>query len=307
MKSDFLIKKLHLMDEFGPVHGTIGEIRADTLESRARPLVSFPHKHEFYQILVITRGSGWHEIDFGRYPIRPGQLHFTKRGQVHQWKMSPRISGYVIEFNDAAVVQSSTFEHRSWSVEQLPSQLDLASAGVTRRAHIMDLACLIHDEYMEQAPDFELAMRHYLLPILIEMHRLIGAEPRVDRGPDSVVDRFLVLVEGNFRTEHGVEFYARALKTTPKALTMRVSRALGMSARAVVHGRCLLEAKRLLGYSNLALSRIGYETGFSDPAYFSRFFKKSTGETPGEFRFKFLGCKQAEHSAAPASRKRASG
>jgi AraC-like DNA-binding protein len=56
------------------------------------------------------------------------------------------------------------------------------------------------------------------------------------------------------------------------------------SAGAIVRQRRLLDAKRLLSHSDLSVSEIGYRLGFQDPSYFSRFFRKSTGSAPAEFR-----------------------
>lgn len=145
---------------------------------------------------------------------------------------------------------------------------------------------LMLDEYEGRASEFETALRHYLIPLLIALSRLERGEktPETKAIADPLLNGFLLLVEENFRAEHEVSFYSRQLKTTSKALTMRMSRALGRSARAVIQDRCLLEAKRLLAYSNLAIAEIGYALGFEDPNYFSRFFRKATGAAPGEFR-----------------------
>jgi YesN/AraC family two-component response regulator len=46
----------------------------------------------------------------------------------------------------------------------------------------------------------------------------------------------------------------------------------------------LLEAKRLLLHSTLSVKESGYTIGMKDPAYFTRWFKKLEGVSPGEFR-----------------------
>ena len=272
----------------------IGDIRAVALEDLNWPVIPFPHKHDFYQIFAVTKGEGWHEVDFYRYPVCPFQLHFTKLGQVHEWHMSRDTTGYLIEFSREAITRSTSLNHRTWDVEQIPDRVDLSKAPKQLRAHILSLFALMRDEYENEAPDFELALRHYLMPVLIDLHRFCGGRVGPARESDSLVDHFRSLVECHFKKEHGVEFYAKKLKTTSKALTMRVSRATGKSARTVIHGRCILEAKRMLGYSKLTLSEVGYEVGFSDPGYFTRFFRKSTGLRPGEFRLKFMTGKMVQ-------------
>ena len=45
----------------------------------------------------------------------------------------------------------------------------------------------------------------------------------------------------------------------------------------------MLEAQRKLHYSKLSAKEVAYELGFSDPDYFSRLFKKSTGKSVSSY------------------------
>ena len=54
----------------------------------------------------------------------------------------------------------------------------------------------------------------------------------------------------------------------------------------MIQRRVVLEAKRALLYSNMTVTEAAYYLGFSDPAYFSRFFAKATGKSPRAFRRK---------------------
>ncbi|MBK6593215.1 MAG: helix-turn-helix domain-containing protein [Burkholderiales bacterium] len=58
----------------------------------------------------------------------------------------------------------------------------------------------------------------------------------------------------------------------------------GQSALEVVHERLTREACRRLRYIAAPVANLASEMGFDDAAYFSRFFKKRTGQTPLEFR-----------------------
>lgn len=50
----------------------------------------------------------------------------------------------------------------------------------------------------------------------------------------------------------------------------------------------LLEARRLLAYSDLEITAIRYVLGFKDPAYFTRFFTRGQGIPPSVFRRKLV-------------------
>ena len=59
---------------------------------------------------------------------------------------------------------------------------------------------------------------------------------------------------------------------------------LDAGVRQAVNERRLVEAKRLLLFTIRTVEDIAYETGFNDPAYFSRFFSHAVGMAPSDWR-----------------------
>src|SRR3954467_5840636 len=74
-----------------------GDFYANTLREHLKihTFVNLPHKHDFYLVVLITRGSGSHEIDFIKYTAKPGMLFLMQPGQMHHWQFSKDIEGYV--------------------------------------------------------------------------------------------------------------------------------------------------------------------------------------------------------------------
>ena len=288
MSSPGQFGKRHTMQEFGSVCGATQEIRVNRLEERLQPAVPFPHRHDFYHLILVTSGSGWHEIDFRRYRVHSGQVFFMKPAQVHSWHLGPKTSGIVIEFGSELLFEFSRESTALSSISGLSDQFDLSKGQAVLKRSLFLIGEQMLEEYERQMPDFETSLRHFLVPLLLGLARIEietnQGSARSRTSDDPVLTRFLHLVEEHFCDEHRVSFYSNRMKITAKALTMRVARALGKSARSVIQGRCLLETKRLLAYSKLSVAEIGFEVGFDDPNYFSRFFRNSTGSTPGEFR-----------------------
>nr|AIK66560.1 transcriptional regulator AraC family [Arhodomonas sp. Seminole] len=98
------------------------------------------------------------------------------------------------------------------------------------------------------------------------------------------MQRFQALVEDRYREQPSVEALAGELGITAAHLNTLCRRLTGRSPLQLLHERVLLEAKRELTYTNLTISRIADGLGFSEPAYFTRFFKRMTGLSPRAFR-----------------------
>jgi AraC-like DNA-binding protein len=100
------------------------------------------------------------------------------------------------------------------------------------------------------------------------------------------VRHFSALVEKYFRTLHKVSDYADLMNKSSKTLA-NVFKTLGARAPLqIIHGRIILEAKKLLLYTDKSAKEISFELNFSDPVQFSRLFKNETGVTPGDFKNK---------------------
>jgi len=104
---------------------------------------------------------------------------------------------------------------------------------------------------------------------------------------DTQVDtirEFNVLVDMHFRTKRKVKDYAELLHKSPKTLSNLFATYNHKSPQQIIQERIVLEAKRLLLYTNKQTQEIAYDLGFEDPAYFSRYFKKIATTSPSEFK-----------------------
>ncbi|MEZ0005732.1 AraC family transcriptional activator of pobA [Flavobacterium sp. 28YEA47A] len=99
-----------------------------------------------------------------------------------------------------------------------------------------------------------------------------------------VVRKFNLLVEANFKSEHSVSFYAGQLFKSPKTLSNLFAIYNQKTPSQIIQERIVVEAKRLLRYTDRSVKHITFELGFEDVSYFSNFFKKNTGTSPSDFR-----------------------
>ena len=99
-----------------------------------------------------------------------------------------------------------------------------------------------------------------------------------------IVRQFNLLVEKRYKEWHQVQDYAGELNKSPKTLSNLFSKLSNKSPLKIIHDRIILEAKRLLIYTDYTIKEIAYEIGFEEVPPFNRLFKKMIQETPSEFR-----------------------
>lgn len=266
----------HPIDAFGIEKVSMSGIRIERLEDRIDPRVPFPHKHDFFQIVVITSGSGNHQIDFIDHRISPGQIYLMKPGQMHSWKLSKGVRGFVVEFSFESLSSISESPALIHELSFMPDVLSTASPEIGRLCEIM------RKESGEKRDRHDLNLQCSVVSLLIQLSRLSG--PIRTEKTHPLIEKFRALLEKHYRSQHAVEFYAKKLNTTPKALTMQLTRSIGRPPRDIIFERILLEAKRYLAFSDLSVAEVGYALGFEDANYFGRFFRTHVGQTPAKFR-----------------------
>jgi len=126
-------------------------------------------------------------------------------------------------------------------------------------------------------------LRSLLKRLLIKSTRLAATslpEPTIPNAQLNVIREYNMLVEKHFRELHNVKDYAALLFKSPKTLSNLFPKYSDKSPLMVINDRILLEAKRLLVYSDKTTADIAIELGYKDPGHFSKFFKKHIGLTP---------------------------
>lgn len=128
----------------------------------------------------------------------------------------------------------------------------------------------------------QMMLKRYLI-LCTRLFKLQEHYPKITAELD-IVREFNFLVEKHFKNKHTVSEYAELLNKSSKTLSNIFSKISSKTPLQYIHERKMLEAKRLLRYSDLQIQEIAYEIGYNDIQAFSRFFKKQEGISPSIFK-----------------------
>jgi len=111
----------------------------------------------------------------------------------------------------------------------------------------------------------------------------------VSAQPPQVQDPFLeklwATVDAHLdRSDFDVPFLCQQIGLSRTQLHRKVTALTGESITKFLHTVRFARATRLLLQTQLTISEVAYECGFSDPGYFTKLFSKEYGATPTEFR-----------------------
>jgi AraC-like DNA-binding protein len=103
-----------------------------------------------------------------------------------------------------------------------------------------------------------------------------------------ITSQFKTILSANYQTMKRPNQYASEIKISPVYLNEAVKSTTGLSVRDCIQNEIILQAKRLLYYTDLTIKEISIKLGYDDWAYFTRVFTKSTNLTPSQFRKIYL-------------------
>lgn len=249
-----------------------------------------PHTLSYFDITLITSGSGHFLLDNVSIELFPGKVIFSSPGQVRYWDLENMPEGLVLIFEESFLTSFLNDVHfidhlKYFFTYTTPAEITLLNED---RHFLTQLFQNIRNEIDFFDKNDTHILKALLYQALVWLNRKYS-----NTYPDSAINElnrhivsFKKLVEIHFATHHEISFYAEKLNITQGHLNDLSKRHLGVNAKQYVQNKLLTEARKLVAYSNLTISEIALQLKFDDTSYFIRKFKKNTGTTPLSYRTK---------------------
>ena len=250
-----------------------------------------PHRHNYYIILLTQKAAGKHFIDFTEYPFEANQVVCIRPGQVHQIIETAPSEGFSMVFSEEFLLENNI---ECGFIDTLNLFNDYGSTpplkiNQQQKSKLLNI-CQQIEEYHKAGHKFSYAAIGALIKLfLIECNQICSLHPKPLNNQHQetaypVLEKFKSLINAQYKTWHLTSQYAEAMHISPDYLNRIVKQLTGKTAKDFILSRLTVAAKRLLYFTDLNTKEIAFELGFSEPANFSHFFKKQTGEAPSNFR-----------------------
>lgn len=263
------------------------EMTDEYVEGMKKSHKSMAHRDDYYMFLFLETASVTFSVDFEEiylpgqsvFYVRPGQVHFVPAIQeVKGWSLA--VDAMLVEENYKNVFDSEFSTQRPVHLEgsvlerireicSLLNSVTQTKPKVFTNSIILNLANVfigtIAEQYSEQQTQLQQSKSR-----------------SVQR-----VNQFKKLLSCSFKEIKSPAEYARLLNYSLSHLNESVKNITGYPVSYWIHQQVILEAKRLLYYTDLDVKEIAFGLGYDDHAYFSRLFSKVTGISPSAFRGKF--------------------
>jgi len=281
-----------------PTYGLYGEkqpekpdfwIHVETIESRSR-LHDFEirqHRHDlFFQILYLQHGYCDVVLEDETWMIQPHSIILMPKDHSHGFRFSADVEGFVFTLLSARLPHVLNRVSPLQRLYQRPMKFDFSS-DQTHPHSIFENLDLVAQDVMAGRPDNQELAFSAINMIFILLERMLPRDGHLTLGQLALNARFeklQALLQQTYRQHLPVSNYASQLGVSVTHLN-RISRlTTDKSVGELLSDIWIQEARRHLVFTAMSVKQIAFELGFSDPAYFSRFFTRETGISPKEYR-----------------------
>lgn len=210
----------------------------------------------------------------GVFCILPGQVHYPLHTEgSYGWFLGVDMS--LLDEHHRAVVDE-------YALHGFPVSVDTAHADLlTRSLSLLLELYQTPDRYGQPVVQSMLKTCLGLFTALFEKEIL---QRCVQSRPSAITSQFRKLLSQHFKTVKSPSEYAGMLNITSSYLNEVVKETSGQPVGHWIQNEVMMEAKRLLYYTDLSVKEVAFALGYEDHAYFSRLFRKVSGKSAGQFR-----------------------
>jgi len=250
-----------------------------------------PHRWSYYRICFLRQGEG--DVVTGIYKFKARKNTFfviPSRMIVSSGNWTPDSEGFVLLFNPDFFLQNNIshqmLANKNWLSGSVRPDIYLPDDQAEEVGRILE-TILQEKELRNKANTEFIAVKILELLILGERLSVQMQTGSANLPVSDIIKQFVDLLDIHFSKEHSVKFYADQLAMHPNHLNALVKKHTGMSAKESIQNRILLEIKYLLHSTKLPIKEIANQMGFSDPNYFTTFFKRFESRSPVSYRTAF--------------------
>lgn len=237
-----------------------------------------PHRMGTYMFLYVDEGSSTHYVDMEQITVSNGAFLFVLPHQIHIPPVKKNAAQwYKLSVDEACLsLLPQTF---LFLLNPLQNQaIQFNDAEKTRLAATFEALRIL---LTEKTTDVSLILAH-LNTLLAECNHAYFRQVRNNTQQTDTLSLFIdfkLLIEKEYLQQPSIQKIAKTLAVSENKLYAVTKEYAGQSPKEYLTQRLLLEAKRILFYERKTVKEIAFDLGFNDPDYFSRLFKKHTGQS----------------------------
>lgn len=251
-----------------------------------------PHAHPGYgQVIFVRNGRGVMNLEGSSVPFEAPCALLLPTECVHGLDYEVDVDRWVVTVEVAYLTQINGKLREFIQLWNAPRIIPFSDAPEAAAEFYRLIQGLQH-EVRSKAAGHVVGTEAMLTSLLLMLVRAVNLDEAANEAAINqaasheirLSERFRELIDQHYRDNLQLQDYASMMGVSLVQLRAACAAATGHSPTKLIHARIITEAKRNLIFGDMTMEQIAYSLGFSDAAYFTRFFRKEVGQAPSQFR-----------------------
>ena len=251
------------------------------------------HAHDFLALAYFERGGGSLRLGNREWRVEAGDVYVIAPGEgVGVGGNATGLveaEGWAVFFPPEVLGPQAPGAFLSWRAHPLLFPFVRGAAGGAQRLKVppadrsswSERFLVLERELRQRRDGYREAVLAHLTLLLVGVGRLatdVVGDLRLKDEP--LLAAVFGFIEERYREPISLKDVARAVSLSPGHLTTVVRRKTGRTVGEWITEQRMVEARRLLVETDLAVEEVGRRVGYNDPGYFVRTFRRAHGATP---------------------------
>jgi AraC family transcriptional activator of pobA len=247
------------------------------------------HQHDFYLISWIESGQILQKLDGKTYTLNKGDIFVACPGQVHENDFGTIEK----DLKGGALLFTAEFQQQLQHTGAVSGLTFLDNVFSNPHLHLpeeekdsfLNIIQLLFKVMKTESPNWSI-VKSLLSTALLFIQQTIDVSfiQTASIRHIEVYKKFKHILELYFKENKPSGFYSESLHISERHLNRVLKKTTAKTAADMIRGRSMLEARRLLCFTEMNISEIAWNLGYQDQSYFTKLFKKETGQTPQTYR-----------------------
>lgn len=257
------------------------------------------HSHDFVEICYVYSGCGYHVIEDQEYRVAKGDLFLINYEMTHGFYRGPddlELTTYnilfkpgfldesLLPFNDFSSLTMSYLFKNEWDEDLVSEDLRL---NHTDQREFDQLVIKMNREYSDRQDGYNAILRAYMIEFIVMMMRGFhnrSANDPVQPRKASMIEAAIQHLDSHYNETISLVDLARKTFISKNYFCQLFKEITGMTVSQYTQQMRIEEAIKLIRDTDMSMSEIAYEVGYSDYKAFYVIFKKLNGISPNEFK-----------------------
>lgn len=237
-----------------------------------------PHRHDYFEIILVNKGGGEQLIDFKRTGLQSNSIYVVYPRQIHLLNRA-EADGMILQFKKQIFDFVLPLQHHNLYFSQ--PALTLSSDEFIQ---MYELAQRIHSIYANEELSYLSIHKSYSYLQIFLISLIEYQQQHTSGTTENFASQFLQLVSQHIKEHRKVTDYADMMHVSAEKLTSLCKESFGTTPLKIIHEELVLEIKRSLVLNKMSLKEIAWDLRFESSSNFSAFVKNATGLPPTELQ-----------------------